>query len=188
MTVAELFTDIRYQMSDENNISYSNTELVGYLNQVNEFMYATLIDFESNLVIKEATVTLTSTEGDLPSDFHLDDAVKADEVFLNAVAPSITPNSTQYKILGEKIYSDNDSITLYYYYMPAGYTATTDTLTIPRYFQNLYRQMIKFLALNSDEYDTNIEQALMSRFESNILSITSKRGNTNPRQVMPFMV
>lgn len=189
MTVAELFTDIRYQLSDELKISYSDIELIGYLNQVNEFMYATLLEAESNLVVKEAVITLTSGVGTLPADFHLDDAVTdVDGNPLNAVASSKTPTSTQYKIMVESIYSDNGSIKLFYYYMPDAYTAITDTLLIPRYFQNLYRQMIKFLAMNTDEYETGIEQALMSRFESIITSITGKRGNTNPVAVMPFMV
>ena len=189
MTVAELFTDVRYQLSDELKTGYSNTELIGYLNQVNEFMFATLLDHESNLIIKEATVTLTDGVGSLPSDFQLDDTVNIDggEPF-TTVPVSSTPTSTQYKIMVDSIYSDNDSITLFYYYSPSVYTAITDTLDIPIYFQNLYRQMIKFLALNTDEFDTSVEQALMSRFETIIMSIVGKRGNSNPVAVMPFVV
>ena len=189
MLVSALFTDIRYQLSDELKISYSDTELIGYLNQVNEFMYETLLEAQSNLVVKEAILSLTNGVVALPSDFLLDDAVTdVDGNPLNSVAPSKTPISTEYKIMVDSIYSDNDSIKLYYYYMPDAYTAITDTLLIPAYFQNLYRQMIKFLVMNTDEYETGVEQALMSRFESIITSITGKRGNTNPVAVMPFMV
>ena len=129
------------------------------------------------------------TSGDLPADFQTEEAVKVDEVQLNAVSPSITPTSTQYKIMGDTIYSDNDSIELFYFIMPStDYTAITDTLDVKAYFRNLYRQMIIFMALNSDEYDTGMEQALMSRFEGIIMSIVGKRGNSNLEAVMPFMV
>ena len=189
MTVATLFTDIRYQLSDELKTGYDDAELIGYLNQTNEFMYATLMNHESNLALKSALITLTDGVGALPSDFELDSAIKdTNDVPLHAVAPSITPTSTQYSLFDSNLYSDNDSVTLFYFYMPDTYTAITDTLLIPAYFRNLYRQMIKFLAFNTDEFDTTLEQQLMSRFESTILEISGKYGSTNPKATMPFKV
>jgi hypothetical protein len=185
MTVATLFSEIRYQLSDEQKVSYPDPELITYLNQVNEFVYSTVIDRDSNLTLTKATVTLTDGVGALPSDFVVESVVMVDDR-LDSVSPSVTPTSTQYNIMGDSIYSDNDSITLFYHVMPDSYTATTDELTIPNYFQNLYRQMIKFLAFETDEYDTGMEQALMNRFEGDILKLLGKRGNSKIKAPMPF--
>lgn len=188
MTVATLLTDVRYQISDELKTGYTDPELLTYLNQVNKYVFATLMDNASDLAMKKTTLTLTDGEVALPSDFELEDAIKnTDDVALNAVSPSTTPNSTQYCLMNDTLYSDNDSITLFYYYMPDDYDLT-DTLAIPRTFENLYSEMLKFLIFNTDEYDTSIEQALMSRFESIIVSLATKRGSTNIKAVMPFRV
>jgi len=139
--------------------------------------------------MKKEIITLTSSEASLPTDFTLDSAVTdSNETVLKAVSPTITPDATQYSIMSDTIYSDNDTLILFYFYMPDRITDTLTELTIPRYFENLYIQMIKFLTFNTDEYDTGIEQALMNRFESNILDMTGKRGATATEAVMPFMV
>jgi len=187
MTVATLFTYVRYQISDELKTSYTDTELLTYLNQTNNYVYTTLIIHESNLTIKKVDITLTDGEGSLPSDFQSDSAVKLEGTPLNAVAPSTTPNASQYSIMADTIYSDNDSITLYYHFMPDDY-AVEDTLTIPRYFENMYIQMVKFLVMNTDEYDTSVEQSLLVRFESLILTLVGKRGTSDIKAVMPFGV
>lgn len=188
MTVETLFTNIRFQISDEMKTGYKDNELLTYLNQTNDYVYSTLINHKSNLANKKATITMSDGEGSLPSDFQLEDAVKnADDVPLTSVASSITPNSLQYSMMRDIIYSDNDSLELFYFFMPVDYLIS-DTLTIPKYFENMYIQMIKFLVMNSDEYDTSVEQSLMVRFENTILDIAGKRGNTAPRAVMPFKV
>lgn len=189
MTVAELFTDVRYQLSDEQKSGYSDNELIGYLNQTNDYVFATLIDASSNLAIKEATITLVNGEASLPEDFQAEDSIITEDYNkLLSITPSEKVTQTTFKVLGNTIYSDNDTIIMYYFYMPTSYTAITDTLNIPKYFKNLYIQMVKFLTLNTDEYETSVEQALMMRFESNIMSIAGKRGNSNPQATMPFMV
>ena len=188
MTVATLFTTIRYQISDEQKINYNDNELLTYLNQTNNYVYTTLMNHESNLAMKKVELTLTDGVGTLPSDFQLDDAVKdADDTVLDAVSAIVTPNPSQYSIMNDSIYSDNTTVTLYYFYLPDDYTLE-DTLTIPKYFHNMYIQMIKFLVMNTDEYETSVEQSLMMRFETLILDITGKRGSSNPKAVMPFKV
>lgn len=189
MTVDTLFNNARYQLNDENKVSYSDAQLLVYLNQINKYVYSTVIDHESNLTLTLLDITLTDGEVTLPLDFTIESAVKDEnDRILNAVSPIQTPTSAEYKILGSTIYSDNDTITILYHSMPNDYTATTETLLIPKYFDNLYSEMLIFLTFNSDEYDTSVEQALVSRFESNVLNLVGKRGNTNPIAPMPFKV
>jgi len=190
MTVKDLFTEIRYQMSDELKTGYKDQELIVYLNQTQEYVYTLLIDHASNYALKRVELTLTNGSGDLPADFETESAVNTDDSVpsLESVAPNAAVTSISYKIINKTIYSDNDSLILYYYYLPDTYSELGEELTCPRTFQNLYRQMIIFLAMNSDEFDTSVEQALMTHYESKILSLIGKRGSSNARTPMPFMV
>lgn len=186
MTVSTLFTYVRYQISDEKNVSYTDDELLGYLNQTNSYVYSVLMNHEVDLAMKKTLLTLTDGEGSLPSDFEFESAVKDEnDSYLDSIQPTATPNTSQYCILNQTLYSDNPTVTLFYFYMGNDYSLT-DTLVTPKYFDNFFIQMVKFLVMNTDEYNMSVEQSLMVRFENQILDITAKRSNSLPVAPMPF--
>jgi len=189
MTVQELFEGVRYQINDVDKVEYSDEELISYLNEAISFLNNLLIDNLSPLLIKTDELFLVQGSSSLPEDFYLEKAVLDNQGnLLRSVSVGAPLTKDSYYIAGREIFSGNSRITLYYYSVYPQISALTDTIQVHPVFLNLLKQMVIFLALNRNEFNLSIEQALMERFAQQALSLSNKIGAANIERQMPFVI
>ncbi len=188
MTVQDLINQIRYQINDTDKIEFTDGELLNYVNQAQDYISQVAINHRFKGLIKMSDLSLSDGKATLPEDFVREHKVKAGSRLLNSVSVSEDVDVYSYKIIGNEIYSGNDQLTLYYFYMYPAYIAMTDILKIPMIFENLIREMVVYLALNRTNINASFEVQLSKLYESKIIRIISNYGNSNLERPMPFVV
>ena len=189
MTVDELLSLVRYQINDVDKVEYTDNELIAYLNEALRFLSAELINVNSSILLKEADLSLTNGHTVLPSDFVKEEAVlDTSGKILKSVPAQATVDSTSYKIVGDTIYSENDAITLIYYAPYPSVSASTDPVPGKDYMTNFLTEVVAFLALNRNEFNTSIEQALSERFGTQVLRIANSVGISNYERSIPWQL
>ena len=65
---------------------------------------------------------------------------------------------------------DNSNLVLYglYHYMPTKLTATTDSMPYPDVFDEVIRSAVTQIAMNRDEYNTEVEMGIMSMVQQEV--------------------
>jgi hypothetical protein len=192
MTVGELLDQIRYMINDRDKLEYTDNELINYLNQAQDYIANTCINHQYKGFLKTTTLTLTDGVATLPDDFVVESALYAGDPPRNLlpIAPGtpIEANSYVYRITGNQLESDQDTITLVYYSYPQQYFNTTDTINLPPQFINLLREITVFLALNRNEFNTSVEQQLSVLYEQKLLKLISNYGLATVPLNLPFWV
>lgn len=192
MTVQELLINVRYQINDTDAIEYSDAELISYVNEALRWISNVLISLSCPLLLKKVELTLTDGQASLPDDFVKDRAVTAVingiETVLESKPPELGYDKYSYTIVGSTLYSDNDSVNLLYYAPYSSVASLTDELLIPDSITNLLQQIVVFLALNRNEFNTSVEQALMQNFYSQVALIASQLGNGQVEPNLPWTV
>lgn len=188
MTVKELLNYVRYQINDVDKVEYSDTELIGYVNEGLRFISNELIRLSSPLLLKKTTLELTDGEADLPSDFIKEEAVlNSQGQALKSYPPSYPIDQYGYKILGNKLYSNNTSVDLIYYASYSSVSTLDSILPIPDYMVSLLREIVIFLALNRNEFSLNVEQELFKLFASQVYEL-AKVGSSYYERELPFKI
>jgi len=189
MTVEELLTQVRYQINDTDKVEYTDTELIGYVNDGLDFISKELIRLSSPVLLKYTTLSLTDGAADLPNDFVREEGVLDSQGNLLKSYPPIKPvDQYGYKIIGSKLYSNNTSVDLFYYAFYPKVSALTDTIPIPDYMVQLLKEIVIFLALNRNEFSLNVEQELLKVFASQVYDIAKMTGETYYERELPFKV
>lgn len=185
MTVGELIQRLRILLNDTQAIEFSDGELIGHINQAQDYIVQTAVNLGFQGFIKKTTLTLTDGSSPLPVDFIREYSVVAGKYILNAVPPDAEISPKTYKIVGDKIFSRNDTLDLYYFFQPAYYTATTDVIQLPAVFNNLLMEIVVYLAKNRIEL-AGMDIQLASLYEQKIAQIVSAYGNAFIERPMPF--
>jgi len=188
MTIQELINQIRYQVNDIDKIEYTDSELIEYINQAQDYVSQIAINHRFKGLINQSDLSLSDGKATLPTDFVKEYKVKAGGKLLKSVSVSEDVDIYSYKIIGNEIYSGNEKIILYYFHLYPTYTAATDTIQIPRIFENLLREMVVYLALNRTDINVSFEIQLSRLYESKVLNIISSYGNGNLERPMPFRI
>ena len=188
MTVQDLINQIRYQINDADRVEYTEAELIGYINQAQDYISQVLINHRFKGLIKNVDLSLSNGKATLPEDFIREHKVKAGGRLLKSVSVSEDVDIYSYKIIGNEIYSGNEQVTLYYFFMYPSYVAVSDTLKIPRVFENLLKEIVIYLALNRTNINASFEVQLSKMYENKIINIISNYGNSNFERPMPFVV
>jgi len=189
MTVEELLTQVRYQINDTDKVEYTDAELIGYVNDGLDFISKELIRLSSPVLLKYTTLSLTDGAADLPSDFVREEGVLDSQGNPLKSCPPIKPvDQYGYKIIGNKLYSNNTSVDLFYYAFYPKVSALTDTIPIPDYMVQLLKEIVIFLALNRNEFSLNVEQELLKVFASQVYDIAKMTGETYYERELPFKV
>jgi hypothetical protein len=187
--VKDFFEEVRFTINDVEKLEYTDNELLTYLNQAQDYIVNTCINHQYNRFLKTATLNTDTTSGQaLPDDFVIEQSVYAGERELTPLTPDavIKDGEPYYKIVGDKIYAGLSPITLTYYYHPERYTSYEQDLQLPRIFNNLLKEIVVFLALNRNEFNTSVEQQLAVLFEQKLLSLISAYGNGFIPLNLPF--
>ncbi|WP_297452595.1 hypothetical protein [Persephonella sp.] len=188
MLVKDLFQQIRYAINDQDKIEFSDAELLNYVNQAQDYISNIAINNGFKGLLKETDLTLTNSQATLPSDFVREYSVTNGMFILKSVPPDAEVDEFSYKIIGRDLYSKNENLKLYYFYMYPAYVSVNDELAIPNIFLNLLREIATYLALNRVNINTNFEVQLAQFFESRLLQVINNYGNSNIERPMPFVV
>lgn len=188
MTVSDLIQQVRYAVNDTDSVEYTDGELLDYVNQAQDYISNVCINNAFKGLIKEADLTLTNNQVALPNDFVREYSVVNGIYILKSIPPDAEVDEYSYKIVGKTLYSKNDTVKLYYFYMYPSYSAVSDTVVIPDVFINLLRETVVYLALNRVNINANFEFQLSQLFESRLLQVINSYGNSNLERPMPFVV
>ena len=188
MTVSDLIQQIRYAINDQDKIEFSDAELLNYVNQAQDYISNIAINNGFKRLLKEANLTLTDGKVTLPSDFVREYSVTNGMFILKSVPPDAEVDEISYKIVGDLLFSKNENLKLYYFYMYPAYVSVNDELVISNIFLNLLREIAIYLAMNRVNINTNFEVQLAQFFESRLLQVINNYGNSNIERPMPFVV
>ncbi len=188
MTVLDLIQQIRYAINDVEKIEFSDEELINYINQAQDYISNVCINNAFKGLIKEVDLTLTDGKVELPQDFAREFSVVANGYILKSLPADADVDEYSYKIVGNSLYSQNETVKLYYFHMYPAYVSVNDELAIPNIFLNLLREIATYLALNRVNINTNFEVQLAQFFESRLLQVINNYGNSNIERPMPFVV
>ena len=185
-TVQDLLIGVRYRINDTDSVEYTDAELIDYVNEALQVVGNELCRLGAEAVRKRAALTLTDGSAALPSDFVREVEVKSGDAVLLPLPDPEEVDETTYAIEGGRIYSGASELSLLYCAALPLVSAPGDTLPLPDFFAPLLRQMVVFIALNRNEFDTSVEQALLTAFQGQILSLARLRGHGNFERPLPF--
>lgn len=188
MLVKDILSQIRYAINDTDKIEFSDTELLNYVNQAQDYISNVAINNGFKGLLKETDLTLTDGKVALPDDFVREYSVTNGMFILKSVPPDAEVDEYSYKIVGNLLFSKNENLKLYYFYMYPPYVSVNDELVIPNIFLNLLREIATYLALNRVNINTNFEVQLAQFFESRLLQVINNYGNSYIERPMPFVV
>ena len=188
MRVGDLLQQIRYAINDTDKIEFSDAELINYINQAQDYISNVCINNAFKGLIKETDLTLIDGKTELPQDFVREYSVVANGYILKSLPADAEVDEYSYKIVGNSLYSQNDTVNLYYFYMYPAYVSVNDELVIPNVFVNLIREIVTYLALNRTNINTSFELQLSKLYEDRILRVINSYGNSNIERPMPFVV
>ena len=188
MRVSDLLHQIRYAINDNDKIEFSDAELLNYVNQAQDYISNVAINNAFKGLIKEVVLALTDGKAELPQDFAREYSVVANGYILKSLPADADVNEYSYKIIGNSLYSQNDTVKLYYFHMYPAYVSVNDELVIPNVFVNLLREIAIYLALNRTNINTSFELQLSKLYEDRILRVINSYGNSYIERPMPFVV
>lgn len=188
MKVKDFLEQVRIGLNDIDAFEFSNNELVNYLNFAQDWIVNQLIILESPLIIKSVDLSNCLNGATLPNDFVKEHSVVSGNYILHSIATPQVPNQFSYKILGHKLYSGNENVTLYYFYRPPCYQSLDDNLFLPNYFGHLLYEIVVFLGKKRIEVGNQAEATLSKVYMDQLLQVVSGISGQNFVRPIPFMV
>lgn len=145
MTPKQIFARVRMspEIFDNAQVKYSDYQLIAALNSVLSIVYNSLSSSNTEVLTKRATVALTDGVGDLPEDFlSVVSVFRPSGDVLTPQGKSTDVDAYTYRIRGNKIYSENDTVTVDYkpYFVEIAYDTTGDELDLPNFFMELLKK------------------------------------------------
>lgn len=150
MTVAEILSNIRERIYDTDVISYTDEELMSYLNDVIILLGYKLIGAGKTVLL--TTATFATKTPNKPTDFDR--------------------FAGKYPIedLGATFSIDWDvPMEVKYYKKPTLVKLTTDTMPYDDIYNNIIEQVVAMIALNRNEYDVTLDKEISTQLETAIL-------------------
>lgn len=206
ITAKELINLIRYKLKDNNAVQYSDYDVMQGINEclryVNQYYQGTdflekLVTFDedelnkaidaenaaNNTTVPHVDMMITGVA--LPDDFIglVRIVRRRDGRDLTPCAPIKPPRPTEYKILGERLYTGVKSVDMLYTATIAGITSVDNSIMLPMTFKDVLCKLTCTILANNPDTDT------MSDAVQNALAmIVPIRRYVNSQQRMPFIV
>lgn len=179
MIVSEFFHSVRFDLGDQHKASYSDYDLLDALNSILKIVNNSLIKLKSNLIVRDATLTVANGVADLPVDF-------ISPIYINSTTEELSPakplDQGGYLIIGDTIHAQDGVITMIYR-QAFPQVGLTDDLPVPDWFTELLK---KFLVIIVKKEMSKTDSAFQSRVESDISSILSGREYHNIERLPEF--
>lgn len=137
MNANEALMHMRFYLADSQKSKFSDDALLSALNLAISITYEMLVGYSSTMGRKNSIIAITDGVGDLPSDFH--STVLVEDSSGAPMIPDygkISPASGYYRIVGNKIYTGEESVVLQYNYIPASLSTTSDAIDCPNSLTN----------------------------------------------------
>ncbi len=206
ITVKELKNLIRYKQKDNNAVQYSDYDILQSLNECIRYMnqYYLNTDFlEKMLHIEENAlnekiqadnetnhtdvplIDMQRTGMDLPADFiSLVRLVRQrDGRDMSPCSAIKTPRPTEYKILGNKLYTGVKDVDMLYIAAIAPAQSIEDSIALPVYFKDAVCKLTCTILSNNPDTDT-----MSSSVQDVLGTIVPLRRYSNAKKRMPFIV
>ena len=180
MNAGDIIREARYQLNDTDKIEFSDAELLSYINQALRYINEIGINLNSNLLLKRADLTLTDGVASLPSDFIREKVVRAGKTALQS--------NRDYQIIGDKIYSDYENLTVEYFYQFPLLISVSDILPVKDVFTDVIKQIVIFLALNRTNVNAKLEVQLSELYKAELERIFKMYGHTRLYRKPPFAI
>jgi hypothetical protein len=174
------------EIADNAALKYSDYQILTALNSVLNLVYNELATASSDITMKIKKITLNEGEGKLPKDFVVLVNVFADGKRLDPEVGYQDVTPLTYKLRGNKIYTDNSTVTLEY---RAGFTEITndtkeDELELPGYFMELLKDYtVMILAGGATGSDGSLSQRVASDISSIVVTRSFNRIVANPDSI-----
>jgi len=173
MLVQDFINSVRYPLGDPQILTYSDPHILDALNTVLSVVNTALIKLNSNLPVKDATLSLPNGSADLPYDFiSIKDVIYGGEDYYD------------YKIMGEKIYAPVDTLDIYYrhsYY----YVSQDNHLPTPDYFVPLLKRLVIMIITNKMSAH---DREFFEMVYSDLSAVISGREYAALEQPIPFII
>lgn len=141
-TVEALLSDIRNRISDSDKLTYSEDELISYINTIIDFLNHFLINQNSQEMIKEITVSNGSA---VPDDW-----VRSVGSYPIYITQDIFST-----------YDESAELTVRYFALKPHVSAITDTLPFKPKYESILAQGAALHAANTDGYDISQDKGLL---------------------------
>ena len=168
MNANEALMHMRFYLADSQKSKFSDDALLSALNLAISITYEMLVGYSSTMGRKNSIIAITDGIGDLPSDFH--STVLVEDSSGAPMIPDygkISPASGYYRIVGNKIYTGEESVVLQYNYIPASLSTTSDAIDCPNSLINQLVLVAVDIArgdrASADEAIFNMVRALASK-------------------------
>ena len=212
ITVQKVIRLVRFKEKDNDEVKYSDYEIISSLNEVIRYLNMRLSTMNSDFLEKAvvldekeineeiAEYNATANEDDrretvrfgltgveLPDDFlSLMGVVRADgcnEYKLKCGQAGMRLAPDEYYIMGNRLYTRCHAVRLLYRASIANVTDTTDTVSLPDFFLDGLAKMTHMLLNNNPDTDV-----MRREIDGTIDSLVSRRRYSNMRSRMPFKV
>lgn len=211
ITVAELVRLIRFKQKDNNEIKFSDYDIIQSINEciryVNQSFAMKNSDFlekvttynQADLNAQVATVNEGLAEGEeplplydfaitgaeLPDDFvALGSLLRLDDNYKLSPVEAIAPVTFgTYKIVGDKIFAGCGTFNMLYRRNIVEIATTADSIDLPAIFKDFLVKITGMILNNNAETDV-----LMQAVEDNLTILVPRRRYSNMKMAMPFYV
>ena len=182
MLVSDLIMSIRIAIDDTNATRYSDFTILNVVRGVFSNVTNLLNKHNSEILHKEATLTMVDNSCDLPADF-----VKFVSVQYNdeEVLPTAKLNANGYRVVGNTIKSKLPSLDIVYAYSFPDEVVDASTVTFPTHFIEYIKKYIVMVLTNNNS-DASI--AILPVMESDIVSLANDRRYAYIDRELPFQI
>jgi len=190
-TTSELIASARIDIADPSSTVFTDAQMLDYLNRGFRQVHEKLVEWDADIIRARQTIAVTSGDDayDLPAGYwltcfmYIDGEanhliqLKADALLKYPVTQTGTPFG--YLISGTEIilrWMPNATKTLYHYhYIAYSNLALLATTPFNGLFDQVARQFVASMALNRNEYNTQVELAILKYLEESAWNIMNKR-------------
>jgi len=193
MTFNDLVQYIGFRAIDQDGVEYSPTEIGMYAKIALDWLLQELMAREAVFAQNKTVLEVDENGADLPEGFIREVAVLDERgIPLTSLDPQQWEQTWRFKrfcytILGGKIYAGVSPITLFYY-KTWDVPGADNPFPSPECTDNLVKEIVTFLVLNRNEFDTSVEQALTQKFESQVNQLVGTYGRANVDIELPWTV
>jgi len=190
LTGTELFTELRYELKDQNKIRFSDYQLKYALNTTIRIISNALANLHSPMLATAATIAMTSGIGTLPTDYQSIISVVINpglytEIDLKPVTLKTTPTNEQYKIMNNSIYSNNSSVDIIYRTRLNAITDTSAELPLNDDFVELIKKYMKAILLDNA---STTDLSFTNSISADVAALVTGREYTYIERELPFMI
>ena len=175
MLFSKLFLSLRYVIKDMNGTMYSDYQLEEAVNTVQNIIANALSVSNSELLTKQATITMTSGVGDLPTDFRsIVSVFNSSNEPLPYLTKSKAVDEFSYRIRGNKIYSSNGTLIVDYKksLTDADISNLAVEMDLPNYFADTIKKYAVIILQNGM---SNSDSSMVQLISDDVYNLTSGR-------------